>query len=335
MKYIKFVAVIATALLTVTAVAQVPTTSNSGNTSDHRSGAALAGGSTGIDIPVPQATSVKVDVYSDVMPNDKVSATFGPFRDQVIDFLRGLTKIGDLPTSRTSPSTFALANVFSVNDIMASDTAPLYNGVLNPTANGEQRGSRVGFPVRIVSSEPFNGSMVEVKIWSNDPAVSLAFTPTITTFSPEFRGLYYGADGVKGTADDVVRVSGSISEPINELYYIGAGVAYAANDQPAIDNIRSYVAGRGVFKIYCRASILRDDRSVVASFEKVVATSAPQGNILFSRGGIIQIRQPGDISAFVDASRDLKTWTLIAVAGNGDEVSAGDGTGLWFFRTRQ
>jgi hypothetical protein len=75
--------------------------------------------------------------------------------------------------------------------------------------------------------------------------------------------------------------------------------------------------------------------NVYASFEKVVATSAPQGNILFSRGGIIQIRQPGDVTAFVDASRDQKTWTLIAVAGNGDEVSAGDGTGLWFFRTRQ
>ena len=69
-------------------------------------------------------------------------------------------------------------------------------------------------------------------ITSNDASNSLGYTGDLssTDFSSGTRiGLSYGADGIKGTSDDVLYSNGAGSIPgsdtsfINELYYVGVG----------------------------------------------------------------------------------------------------------------
>ena len=55
-------------------------------------------------------------------------------------------------------------------------------------------------------------------------------------YSATRKGIWWGADGVPGNGDDVVRVSGDGSEPVNELLYVGVGDGFLADEPTSLSD---------------------------------------------------------------------------------------------------
>lgn len=282
-----------------------------------------------------------ISIYSSYSPNDTVRASFDPFNTKVQAFLRQ----GQAPGSLSdNPVDFWLATGFNWRRATVSSTASLWNAILNPTQYGEQRGGRVVFPFHIVSPTAFVPSEVKMEIHSNDPYTghplgSLGFVPTLTSWAPEAVGLWYGADGVKGTADDEIRVAGVL--PVNELWYTGPGIGFTANNQSELDVISSYMSAVGTnFAVFITVSLARADGTVMLA---PVTHRAGDNNVVFP----LRIVQSSDKKSwmvapenrglyFVQESTNLQTWVTRTTRVTGGEKIADVATaGNRYFRLRQ
>ena len=140
-----------------------------------------------------------------------------------------------------------------------------WEGNANPTgAFANELGNRLHFGLVVVSTtDQFDLRDVSFDITSNDASNSSGYTGDLLEHrlpAPARRiGLSYGADGIKGTSDDVLYsngaggIPGSDTSLINVLYYVGVGNAEwpGGNDpdpshpllgaQGAIDDTNSYI----------------------------------------------------------------------------------------------
>ncbi len=281
-----------------------------------------------------------IKINSAYGPNDDVVSTFGVFGAKVHSYLQKGTTPG---AQSNDPVAFWLASgEFNWRRAMTSSTASLWNGVLNPSQYGEQRGGRLLFPTHVVSSEPFTPVGVKIGIRSNDPYQdhplgSLGYTPTLNSWSSTAVGIWWGQDQVKGTTDDVVRTSGA--EPVNELSYTGPGVSYAANSQADIDRVQTYMAGVGSsFEVFITVSVVRADGSLLipAVTHRAGDNSVPR--IVLSSDGKYWIvaSESTEKTYHVQESSDLTTWsTQTRQVTAGETVAPVANTGVRFFRLQE
>lgn len=123
--------------------------------------------------------------------------------------------------------------------------------LMAPTSGTE--GSRVGAPVKITAPSGTTFSFSQVRATINESSGENYLQETISyadkDYSRQAVGHYYGADGVPNTSDDVIRRSGSGTLPVNVLYFVGVGVAYAADDEATKQLIRNHVNANLPFSV--------------------------------------------------------------------------------------
>lgn len=132
-----------------------------------------------------------------------------------------------------------------------SSTTPLWLDVMNlttPNLAGE-RGNITYFGVKIRGQQAFRLADLRFVSRSTDtfqgvPQNSLGFAQAFATnaYSLTTIGIYWGPDGIKGTADDVRVIDAPAMQLVNELYFVGAASYYVANTQTALDNVKAYIA---------------------------------------------------------------------------------------------
>jgi len=177
------------------------------------------------------AGTVTVTVLPSVAPNAFGSPSWAGYVSNAMTGLQtNQTTVGDrtvTPTGYTGGVTSVTAGQIEVTSFNS------WEGNANPTgAFQNELGNRLHFGLTVVStSQQFDLADVGFSITSNDVGDDLGYTGDLsgTDFSTGTRiGLSYGADGIKGTADDILYDAanpGSDTSMINELYYVGVGNA--------------------------------------------------------------------------------------------------------------
>ena len=220
----------------------------------------------------PNLEVVKFNVWASVCPNNKADlvTVWVPWRTPALGFLMGNEPQG----SSVAPDQF---RIITVGDwrylcVNPSGTVPMWLGELKASSN-PQRGNRICWPLQIEACKPFALSDFVVVIKSSDPANWLSFSLAIGNYAPEIVGIYWGADQVKGTADDVTRTSGVSTLPVNELYYVGLGVAGGAENQANLNAIRDYVNANNSptapFTITCSVEV-KQSGNIVAKMTRAL-----------------------------------------------------------------
>ncbi|MEI6346014.1 MAG: hypothetical protein WCO79_02165 [bacterium] len=166
-----------------------------------------------------------------------------------------------------------------------SSTTPLWLDVMNPTAPNlaGERGNITYFGVKIRSQQAFRLADLRFVSRSTDTFQgiaqnSLGFTQAFTTnaYSLNTIGIYWGADGIKGTADDVRVIDAPATQLVNELYFVGAASYYVANTQAALDNVKAYITQQSTpFSLIVRYELLdsQNAANVLATGVKMLSVS--------------------------------------------------------------
>ena len=192
-------------------------------------------------IPSPAIT---IYVIPSSAPNAFGSPNYSAWNDNAVYALEnGLVSHGD----PGSPSYYTQAPlVMSVmNNIVTG--FPSWNGAAQPAgAYASELGNRLQFGLDVRG----NGTKISIDQLgfsgvSTDAGNTLAFSWAAGTYgySASYVGWDYGADGIRGTADDSFITGGASSQLVDELVGRGSGNAWAAyetdpgtTDQERIDN---------------------------------------------------------------------------------------------------
>lgn len=170
--------------------------------------------------------------------------------------------------------------------ISGSAGFPSWRGVAvdasNPTF-GAERGNRLHYGLKVISQggtagttalvTDFTLSSLTYSLTATDRA-----TPTTgsvgTSYSIRRVGVWWGADKIKGTADDVTYTSGSGLQLVNELYYIGVGDSFQVDQTPTslvdrqivIDDVTDYVRARLPFTVGASYAVSGTRNGVTQSY---------------------------------------------------------------------
>lgn len=129
---------------------------------------------------------------------------------------------------------------------------PSWLGDANPPLPfNNERGSRLFFGVGIAHPVPFRLADVGFLLASSDARNLPPFAGSFAAqdYHASRIGLFYGADGVRGTADDIRRTVGSGTLPVHELYLIGVSRAFTAENVNDLAEIRGIVDAGQPFAI--------------------------------------------------------------------------------------
>jgi hypothetical protein len=220
---------------------------------------------------MPAAAWTTIDLFPNIGPPSKTAnGVYDPGFDPTPSlFVYGNNAVGAMLDGEltrggslaTTPDAFNTSPDYKINyrDIIATEF-PSYRGNMFPTGVfGGEKGNvwRVG--VRIESSTPFTldqfntsydypygtfaGSLADLLLYSYPEG---GFAPSLAV------GIYYGADGVRGTVDDVVCDSltcDPMTQQLNLLAWRGRGFG----DQWTLDDLNSLYGGD-------KRALLEDER---------------------------------------------------------------------------
>ena len=226
--------------------------------------------------------------------------------------------------------------LYAAEDNTISSTTPLWMGQLSPTlpALSSERGNLIFFGLRISSSTPFKLEDIRFSMSSNDTGNSLGHTTRLNTISYSVFtvGLRYGADGIKGTADDSLVMSGAGTQLVNEIYFVGVANGYVGNTVAAIQNIRDYIAQQPVpFAITAKYELLDSGGQTIASAVKVlsvapVAPTAPSVTIIIDTNGLPVITLNGATNQNYSVQRRFDLGTTNSFGATNKWITVASGT---------
>lgn len=205
-----------------------------------------------VDMSRAEATGIDVNVFTALAPNAYGSPSFAGWQANAVT---------SMENGGASQGTAGTPTYFETVSNITSDQAivtgfPSWMGSADPgtvygPAFASELGNRMTFPLWVNG----NGNQLAIgdlgfDATSTDPfnALAFSFAPGGYNYSSAYVGLDYGADGVKGTADDNWITSGSNTQLVNELYGRGSGNSFAAycplcslsNQQTAINDAAAY-----------------------------------------------------------------------------------------------
>lgn len=218
---------------------------------------------------------VSIVIYPISSPIGNGSPNWNSYLTNAIRYLetgQGLT------FERSAPSDFIISDRYEAGDIMGSRTnTPLWRGQFNPSAPfNSEIGNKFRFAVKIASIVPFNLGGVTYVFQSSDPANTLGFRNGLgeqQNYNLAWSSLWYGADGVKGTPDDVWRTSGASTSLVNEIYYIGTGNYFHCDNQSDVNAITNYLASNAPLTLKCTYNIFNPEGRLFASAFRVISPS--------------------------------------------------------------
>lgn len=194
---------------------------------------------------------VAINIYPSASPN--TSSTSRPaWRTNAMEFLQSGIR---LAANRSQPTNFVVSRVLEVGDLLVStNPVALWRGELNPPSPFDnERGCYMFFCVTIASQIPFNLDGFQWRLQGSDPDLGLFYAGRLTnsTYFAQRVGIWYGPDGIKGTADDVRIESGTGTQLVNELYYTGVASSFNGNDAAQIESVKSLLAPDMPYTIRC------------------------------------------------------------------------------------
>ncbi len=176
------------------------------------------------------AAGVTLDVYPSSAPNAYGSPSWTGYTVNALNSLyNGLGNIGD---RSTDPTAYEIAgSVIAPGDATVT-TFHSWRGQINPPAPFQNElGNRLHFGLHAYGdgTSQFALNDLTFELHSSDPGDSLGFTGDFIgydyTGTTRF-GVNWGADRTRGTADDIVYMSGNGTTLVDELVYVGVGNAW-------------------------------------------------------------------------------------------------------------
>lgn len=178
------------------------------------------------------ADTISIIVTPSSAPNAFGSPSYAGYVSNAITGIRnGLATNGAAGPSQYTTITGPIA---VANNIVTG--FPSWNGVAEPGApNASELGNRVLFGVDIIGSSAtalFSIDRLGFSAFSSDLGNSLGFSFAAGsyTYSNDYVGVLYGADGIRNTSDDIFITSGPANQFVNEIVGRGSGNAWAAYD---------------------------------------------------------------------------------------------------------
>jgi hypothetical protein len=171
---------------------------------------------------------IVVQVYPSLAPNALGSANWSGYQTKAIYAIEnGLSVNGDSATDPTAyqraPSTLDAGQV-------AVTSFPSWLGVADPPSPFQNEyGNRLHFGLHVLGNgTKFSISEMSFTASSSDTTNSLGFSWGLGTYNygAGHVGINYGADGIKGTSDDVRITSGANTQLVDELVSRGSGNAW-------------------------------------------------------------------------------------------------------------
>lgn len=247
----------------------------------------------------PQAgASITIDVFASSAPNGSGSASFPGYAANAIYAIEnGLSTYGG--SRSTTPTAYARAgSTINAGDI-AVTSFNSWRGEVNPSAPFQNEyGNRLHFGVHILGNgEQFSISQLSFVMGSSDATNSLACSFLGGyDYSSNYVGINYGADGIKGTADDFRITSGASTQMVDELVGRGSGNAWwpggddvtpgnpAGGAQAAMDNYVAWVASQDNLTVTGTYTLAALKGGVAASGSDSVAVTVPEPSALLFLG---------------------------------------------------
>jgi hypothetical protein len=173
------------------------------------------------------SAAITIGVTPSSGPNGNGSPNYSGYAGNAIYALEnGLASYGN--PSSPSYYTQAPAVMSVLNNIVTG--FPSWNGVANPSgAYASELGNRLLFGLDVRG----NGTKISIDqlsfVMSSTDGNTLGFSFVLGSYaySSQYVGWNYGADGIRGNADDVFITSGAASQQVDELVGRGSGNAWA------------------------------------------------------------------------------------------------------------
>lgn len=199
-----------------------------------------------------------IDVLPSLAPNGYGSPNFDPYVGNAMNALEnGLSAIGN---PATDPDAYFQVSTMPLAWNMVTSFNS-WRGLANPGTNfgaafAGEYGNRLHFGLHIVSEGYGNRFALDSLTFdmnSSDPGNELDFDGDFIgyAYTPRRIGIDYGADGLKGTSDDLMYNNNEAgTNLVNELMYVGVGNAWwpddLNNNQSTIDAEVARVRGLGM-----------------------------------------------------------------------------------------
>lgn len=255
---------------------------------------------------------VLVDVRPSIGPNFYSSASYTVWTANVMFALENdIDAIGD---PATNPAAYYLAVRPDVRDNIASSSGdpatefPSWRGRADPGAAfgpafANEYGNILFFGARIIGDgQAFRLSNLSFLIVGTDYYDALGFSGDFSDpadeYTPRCIGIYYGDDRIKGTADDVRRMSGAATQLVDEIYYRGVGTSslagvdpYPGTGQAPLDGVAAYYTYYAPLTVTMTYT-LRDDAGLelgAGSASVVFDTPEPRSAELALLGAMIVV----------------------------------------------
>lgn len=229
---------------------------------------------------------------------------------------RALTSLenggGTIGDRATDPAAYQpLTTRVAPTDVVVSNFASWRSSASPETYFAAEHGNRLHFGLHVLG----NGTqfrLVDISGTINSDDVVDAFATNFSfagqSFNSNRRGISYGADGVKGTADDIIYTSGPGTPLLDEFVYPGLGQALDATfedgttNQEKLDSVQEWIAVAGLTQVWADYTIANPGRTEPLGFgESRIAVRNAKG------GGFIQpaarsVPEPASLALFAIAS---------------------------------
>lgn len=240
----------------------------------------------------PARADITVDVIASPAPNFFGSPSWNAYLANALNSLEnGLGEIGDRETDPTAYEIFADGAAVLPNELIVS-SFPSWRGVADPSSPFDnERGNRLHFGIHVVGDGTMRFRLEDLsyEITSDDGNVlGIVGDFSGLTYSSTRVGIDYGADMSKGGGDDTIITTGAATQFVDELIYVGVGVAYdassaaGATNQDKLDNTFSAIASNADFLV-TGSYVLTDDTgaNILASGStSLIVVPEPGGALL-------------------------------------------------------
>ena len=182
---------------------------------------------------------ISIEVFPAFAPNGPASPNWVGYVGNAISGIdAGGTNTGTGPTRDADPAYYeTISGPISPSEIVYT-TFNSWRGMAanNPAFVGVMTGefgNRVHFGTRITATDGMEFALSDVTWELDSDDLTDYFDQSgsiVGNYSSTRVGLNYGADGVKGTADDISITSGAGSQLVNELLYVGVGEGFPSEN---------------------------------------------------------------------------------------------------------
>lgn len=251
-------------------------------------------------IAAPAMADITISVTPASAPNAFGSPSYaGWYANANYAIENGLSTYGAAGPSQynAAPSTMD----YSQNFVTSFNS---WQGQTNPgtafgPAYGSELGNRLAFGVHVLGNgQQFSISQLSFQGTSTDGSLDFAFNPGDYSYSDQYIGINYGADGIKGTGDDFRITSGPATQLVDELVGRGSGNAWwpavpdnGATPELAIQNMESQLAASGPINFSGTYSLTDGTNTLALGQGSVTFVPAPGAFALLGLGGLVAGRR--------------------------------------------